>query len=46
MFQSENATTPTVTYIFLHDAPSVTDELATVKAYLDDGTPVAGFDGT
>lgn len=38
--------TPVLTYRFWYDAPSPTDELEGVTAYLSDGTPVTGFDPT
>ena len=38
--------TPRLTYRFWYDAPDPEDELETVTAVLDDGSPVTGFDPT
>ena len=38
--------TPVITYRFWYDAPDPEDELETVTAVLDDGSPVTGFDPT
>lgn len=37
---------PAITYRFWYDAPDPEDELETVTAVLDDGSPVTGFDPT
>lgn len=37
---------PVLTYRFWYDAPDPEDELETVTAVLDDGSPVTGFDPT
>lgn len=45
IFQPKNASTPSVTYRFVYDAPSERNELGQIIARLDDGSLVTGFDG-
>ncbi|MBT1161830.1 InlB B-repeat-containing protein [Bifidobacterium sp. SO1] len=42
--QPNDSDTPKVTYSFLFDAPTGTEGIESITAWLDDGSPVTGFD--